>query len=166
MPIVGEQTTICRYKIDGENTDLEIQMTVQLERRPEPYADVEIWRAVGDVFPEEIGDALYQRMNNGVHGGYGRAHVPYIPDTELYVKIVDLKVTPMPQTIQDVTERCNLGYLLEMTMSGIVQTLLRSIENIRTGKETYKSLDALSYRQSKRPSAYGKASPPKNPNTL
>ena len=30
------------------------------------------------------------------------------------------------------------GYLLEVTISGIVETLMRSMENLRTGKEPYR----------------------------
>ncbi len=138
--MIGEQTTICRYKSTGQqDTAVEIQMTVQLERRPADPNDgsVEIWKVFEPSFPEELLDEFYQRLNNGVHGGYAASNVPYLPHTILAVKIFDIRVSPLPQSFQDANDKVNLGYLLEVTVSGIVDTLCRSLENIHTGEEIY-----------------------------
>jgi hypothetical protein len=135
--MIGEQTATCRYKTGLQDADIEIQMTVQVERPPELYSDVEIEMRFEPIFPEELEDALYQHLRNGVHGGYALSNVPVIPNTTLAVRILDLRVSPSPQSIQNANDKINLCYLLEMTIRGIVNTLLRSMENLRTGTETY-----------------------------
>lgn len=134
--MIGEQMVICHYKTDLQG-DIEIQMKVQLERPPTDHSDVEIGLDYARIFPEEIEDQLHQRLYNGVHGGYAVSGVPYLPDTMLVVRVLELKVTPLPQNTQDIKDRINLGYLLEVTISSVVETLLRNMENLRTGKETY-----------------------------
>jgi hypothetical protein len=137
--MIVEQTAICRYKTTGQQeADVEIQMTVQLERPTDPYdGGVEIHHLFEPIFPEELDDEFFQRLNNGVHRGYAHSNIPYLPNTILAVKILELRVSPSPQSIQDSNDKVNLGYLLEVTVSGIVDTLCRSLENLRTGEETH-----------------------------
>ena len=141
--MIGEQTVTCRYKATGaQEADIEIQMTVSVERRAGPLAaSVEIGHRYDESqFAEETEEEFFQRLdslNNGVHGGYGNSNVPYLPDTVLTVMILHLKVSASPQTTRGLYPDANLGYMLEMTISGIVETLLRSMENLRTGKQIY-----------------------------
>lgn len=134
--MIGEQTTKHRYT-GLQNGDIEIQMRVQVERLPYDYSDVTIELNYERIFPEELEDQLHQRLYNGVHGGYAVSSVPYLPNTTLVVRVLELKVIPLPQNIKDIKDKINLGYLLEVTISGVVETLLRNMENLRTGKETY-----------------------------
>jgi len=134
--MISEQNVTCRYKTELQD-DIEIQMRVQVERPSSDGSDVAIELNYERIFPEELEDQLHQRLYNGVHGGYSVSNVPYLPNTMLVVRVLELKVMPLPQNIKDIKEKINLGYLLEVTISGIVEVLLRSIENLRTGKETY-----------------------------
>ncbi|MAS32578.1 MAG: hypothetical protein CL610_01140 [Anaerolineaceae bacterium] len=139
--MLAEQTVTCRYKANGQlETAVEIQMTIQLERRPDDYGGVEIWKDFDpsiDDLPEDIFLKILDRFNNGVHGGYGTSNVPYIPDTILAVKISDIKVSPSFESFPLAYDKGDLGYMLEVTVSGIVNTLCRSLENLRTGQEIY-----------------------------
>jgi hypothetical protein len=134
--MISEQNVTCRYKIELQG-DIEIQMRVQLERPSKAYGDVLIELNYERIFPEELEDQLHQRLYNGVHGGYALSGIPYLPNTILVVRVLELKVMPLPQNIKDIKDKINLGYLLEVTISGVVESLLRNMENLRTGKETY-----------------------------
>jgi hypothetical protein len=134
--MIGEHTATCRYKTGLEDADIEILMTVQIERPTDPCGDVEIEMRFEPFLSEELEDELYQRLRNGVHGGYTVSNVPALPNRILAVRILELRVSPSPQNNYDV-DKVNLGYLLEVTINGIVATLLRSMENFQTGKETY-----------------------------
>jgi hypothetical protein len=136
--MIGEQTTICRYKAIGlQEADIEIQMTVQMERPVSLYGDVYTELLFEPIFPEDLQDEFRQRLYNGVHGGLALSPVLHLPNTIVAVKILELRVLPSPQSIRDTEDKTNMGYLLEVTISGIVETLHRSLENLRTGKETY-----------------------------
>ena len=136
--MIGEQTTICHYKLPGlKNADIEIQMTVQMERPTELYGDVSIEMLFEPIFPEDLEDEFHQRLRNGAHGGLALSAVPLLPNTIVAVRILDLRVSSLPQNIWGAEYKLNMGYLLEVTISGIVETLHRCLENLRTGKEAY-----------------------------
>ena len=134
--MIGEQTT--KHIYTGlQNADIEIQMTVQIETpAADPYGDVTIEMNFEPIFPEELSDELGQRLRNGVHGGVALSGVPLSPNS-IVVRILELSVSPSPQNLQDTNARINLGYLLEVTVGAVVESLRRNMENLRTGKETY-----------------------------
>jgi hypothetical protein len=129
--MIGEQTATCRYKATGlQDADIEIQMSVQIETAADdPYGDVTIEMRFEPIFPEELEDEFYQRLRNGVHGGVSLSGVPLSPNN-ITVRILELRVSPSPQGIQDPNDKINMGYLLEVTISGIVETLRRNLERI------------------------------------
>lgn len=135
--MIADQRLTCHYQ--SETLDVEIQMTVRVSRPKELYASVQIAHDYEPILPDHLFDEwleLFGRMNNGVNGGYALSNVPYIPDTILSVHILELKVSPAPENIIS-EDKINLGYLLEVTVSGVVETLLRGMENLITGKEIY-----------------------------
>ena len=133
--MIGEQTT--KHSYTGlQNPDIEIQMTIQIETPADPYADVSIEMNFEPIFPEKLSDEFSQRLRNGVHGGVALSGVPLSPNN-IVVRILELSVSPSPQNLQDTNASINLGYLLEVTISGVVESLRRNMENLRTGKETY-----------------------------
>ena len=137
--MIGKQIVVYQYKTeDQQAVDLEIQMTILLQiPDDDPYGDVGIEMNFEPIFPEELEDEFYQRLRNGVHGGIALSNVPILPPDNLVVSILELKLSPSLQSMDAQKYKNNLGYLLEVTVSGIVETLLRSSENLRTGKEIY-----------------------------
>jgi hypothetical protein len=122
---------------EGQEADIEIQMTVQLHiPDSDPYGAVAFEPHFEPFFPDDLADELYQRLRNGMHGGISLSG-GYLEHDSMAVRILDLKVSPSPQTIRDLYPDADLGYMPEMTISGIVETLLQSMENLRTGKEIY-----------------------------
>ncbi len=137
--MICKQTVAYQYRAGNEQTvDIEIKMTILLQiPDDDPYGDVGIEMNFDPIFPEELEDEFYQRLRNGVHGGIALSNVPILPPDNMVVKILELKVSPSLQSIDAQKYKRNLGYLLEATVSGIVETLLRSSENLRTGNEIY-----------------------------
>ncbi len=133
--MISEQRVTSHYKTELQG-DIEIQMIVQIETPADPYADVSIELNYERIFPEELEDQLHQRLYNGVHGGVSLSGVSLSPNS-IVVRILELSVSPLPQNIQDTDTRINLGYLLEVTVCGVVESLWRNMENLRTGKESY-----------------------------
>ncbi len=134
--ITAEQTVICRYTSNSDlASDIEIQMTVEMETSAAMYGSVEIDPRFDPIFPEGLEDEFYRRLRNGIHEGIGLANVPLMPNSVI-VRIVELRVSPEPQKLLNAEDKINLGYLIEETISGMVVTLRRSLENLQTGKET------------------------------
>ena len=92
-------------------------MKVQIKSPADPYADVSIEPRFGPVFPEELQDEFQQRLNNGVNRGISLSSVSLLPDS-IVVRILELKMSSSPQSILYARDRINLGYLLEITISG------------------------------------------------
>ncbi len=137
--MIAKQTVVYQYKAKNQQmVDMEIQMTILLKiPDDDPYSDVGIEMNFEPIFPEELEDEFYQRLRNGVHGGIALSNVPILPPDNLVVRILELRLSPPLQSVDAQKYKNNLGYLLEVTVSGIVETLLRSSENLRTGKEIY-----------------------------
>jgi hypothetical protein len=136
--MIAEQTILCRYNAtEQEANGIEIQMRVFLRTPSEdPYPSVTIAHLYDPIFPEAIQDECFQRLNNGVNAGIWLSSIPVSPYS-VDVAIVELTISPSPQTLMDRKANINLGYLLEVTISGIVEILRRNLENLRSGAETY-----------------------------
>lgn len=135
--MIGKQTTICRYKVNEmQSDDIEIQMTVEI-RTPanDPFGHVSIFMLFDSIFSEQLEDHFYQRLRNGVHAGVSLSGVHISPST-IEVRVLELTMSP---SFDEMTEenKVGLGYLLEATICGIVETLRRSLEKLKTGRETY-----------------------------
>lgn len=133
--MIGEQYTKHSYTA-LEHADIEIQMRVQIEIPGDGYGDVSIEMNFEPTFFENLSDELSQRLRNGVHGGLSLSGFSLLPDSIL-VRILELSVSPSPQNFQGLNDRVKLGYLLEVTVSGVVESLLRNMQHLSTGEESY-----------------------------
>jgi len=133
--MIGEQYTRHNY-IGLKSTDIVIQMNIQIEVPGDPYAAVSIEMNLESTFPENLSDEVGQRLRNGVHGGLSLSGFALLRDS-IVVRILELSVSPSPQNFQELNDRVKLGYLLEVTVSGVVESLLRNMQHLSTGEESY-----------------------------
>jgi hypothetical protein len=136
----GKQAMIFSQKTKSQQDiviEIRLAITLTVLDDEEPDGTIAIDMAFEPFFPEIIEDKLYQRLRNGVHGGIALSNSLRLPPYNILLRITELSISPSIEEINAITSEINLGYLLEISVSGVVETLLRGAENLRTGKQLY-----------------------------
>ncbi len=132
----SEQCITCRFEADHLNA-VDIQMRIRVELYTDSIRGVTTILEYERIFSGEIEDQIHQRLYNGVYSGFAHSGVQYLPNTVLAVTVLELLVTPLPQSTTDSFNVASLGYKLEVIISDLVDSSIRGLENIRSGAESY-----------------------------
>lgn len=120
--IVAEQTSRNRYVQAPSHLEREIELTVRLEIPEAEGVDVGIDASFDLPVPPELGNALAQRLYQGVHGGVATVGAP-LPEGGIGVHITRLHVTP-PLGQESATEEVRrVGDILEALVASTVAAL-------------------------------------------
>jgi hypothetical protein len=133
--MIAKQTIHSEYQLD--DLRIEIQMGVQVKLPDDdPTVEIGIAMAFEPRLSEELADIFHPKIHSGVLNGIGLSNIPISPPN-MFITIFELQTSPPLQEIDMNKYEKNIGYLLLTTTSNILQTLLRGLHNLDTGKEVY-----------------------------
>src|SRR5689334_20757182 len=101
---------------------IEIQLTVQIEDKSD--VDVSVYLQYEPELPEALQDRLHRRIYDGAHEGISTT-IPWslLSHEGITVRVLQLSISPQPETFFLDNEIDSLGNILEAQMRGIVSGL-------------------------------------------